>query len=247
MLWGVIPRYHKGDYRKHGLTTNNCRLEGLETSKLYKPLLKSGNRCVILCEGFYEWQTVTGAKSSERKVYYIYFPQQTGIKMEDKTTWNDISKLNLFKVAGLFDVWHDENGDSIYNYTIITFESDDTLKWLHHRTPAVLETDQQVQDWLDFERVSSKDALKILTQPKRLVWYQVSNFVNNSRNKSESCNKPLSEGKTPKSKMMSMWLKKAEVPSKSSVKKEEDVVEVKKRPSTNDDEEVEQNHKKPKI
>ncbi|XP_063707321.1 abasic site processing protein HMCES [Culicoides brevitarsis] len=218
MLWGIIPRYHKGDYRKHGLTTNNCRLEGLLESRIYKPLLKAGQRCVVLCEGFYEWQTVTNVKSSERKVFYIFFPQEKGVKMEDKSTWNDVKRLKLFMCAGLFDVWYDENGDTMYNYTVITFESDKTLAWLHHRTPAVLETQQQVDDWLDFRRVSDTEALKLLTQPRNLEWYQVSKTVNNSRNKSAECNKPLSEEKVPKSKMMQQWLTKN---TKNEVKNEQ--------------------------
>uniref|UniRef100_A0A336MIK4 Abasic site processing protein HMCES n=1 Tax=Culicoides sonorensis TaxID=179676 RepID=A0A336MIK4_CULSO len=211
MLWGIIPKYHKGDYRKHGLTTNNCRLEGLQNSKIYKPLMKSGQRCVVLCEGFYEWQTVTGAKSSERKVYYIYFPQDKGIKIEDKSTWNDI--VPDFLMCGMMRM-------GIQCNTIITFESDKTLAWLHHRTPAVLETDQQVEDWLDFKRVPEAEALKLLKPPKNIVWYQVSNLVNNSRNKSDSCNKPMSAEKTPKSKMMQNWLKKASPKKEISPKKE---------------------------
>lgn len=259
MLWGVIPKYHKGDYRKHGLTTNNCRKEGIQNSRIYKPLLKAGQRCVVLCEGFYEWQTVTGAKSSERKVYYIYFPQEKGIKMEDKSTWNDISTLKLFKCAGFFDVWYDENGDSMYNYTVITFESDKTLSWLHHRTPAVLETDQQVEDWLNYRRVSDTEALKLLKPPKNLVWYQVSKTVNNSRNKSVECNKPMSGEKTPKSKLMQHWLTKGTSPKKEEKSPEKDTTSSKKETAhtsggnkgnkrgTDDEGVKDESHKKPKI
>lgn len=57
-LWGIIPRWHKGDYSKHELTTNNARMESLKESKLYKPLLTAGKRCVMVVEGFYEWKTV---------------------------------------------------------------------------------------------------------------------------------------------------------------------------------------------
>lgn len=213
MMWGLIPRWHKGDYRKHGLTTNNCRLEDLSKSKLYLPLLKAGKRCVVLCEGFYEWQTVTGAKSSDRKVYYIYFPQNQGIVMEDKTTWKDVNNLNLFKVAGLFDYWVDEEENKMFSYTIITYESNETLSWLHHRTPAILETQQQVDDWLDYKRVPEKEALELLTPVKMLKWHQVSKVVNNSRNKSEQCNKPLDKLKG--NKLMKNWLKRANTSSTS--------------------------------
>ncbi|EDX13682.1 GD18590 [Drosophila simulans] len=44
MMWGMIPFWHKGDYRRHGLTTNNCRLEHLMDSKLYCGPFKRGQR-----------------------------------------------------------------------------------------------------------------------------------------------------------------------------------------------------------
>lgn len=189
-LWSLIPKWHKGDYRKHGLTTNNARIEGIKDSKLYKPLLEK-KRCVVAIEGFYEWQTTNPkTKSSERPVYYIHMPQDEGIKLEDKSTWN-CDNIKLMYIAGLFDIWHDDNGDSIYSFTICTFESDKFFGWLHHRTPGILETEEQISNWLDFEKVPGNIALQMIRQPKIPVWHQVSNYVNNSRNKSEQCNKPL--------------------------------------------------------
>uniref|UniRef100_A0AAG5CYJ4 Abasic site processing protein HMCES n=1 Tax=Anopheles atroparvus TaxID=41427 RepID=A0AAG5CYJ4_ANOAO len=212
MMWGMVPRWHKGDYRKHGLTTNNCRLEGLAFSKLYGPPLATGQRCVILCEGFYEWQTVKPMKASERPAFYVHMPQSEKVKMEDKQTWNaDGGQLQLLRIAGLFDVWDDEHGDKLYSYTVITFETEGKFAEIHHRSPAILETDEQVADWLDFKRVSANRAINLLQTPKAMQWFRVSNIVNNSRNKSDQCNKPLQEGSTkspavPKSKLMQSWL-----------------------------------------
>lgn len=188
MMWGMIPFWHNGtDYRKHGLTTNNCRLESMLQSKLYGNAFSKGQRCVILCEGFYEWQTTDpkATKSSERSAYYAYMPQKDGVRIEMPETWNErINDLNLLKIAGLFDSWTDSNGDRIYSYTVITFESDEKFAWLHHRSPAILETDEQVADWLDFQRVKdTKHLLRLLRPAKELKWHRVSNLVNNSRNK----------------------------------------------------------------
>lgn len=47
------------------------------------------------------------------------------------------------------------------------------------------------QDWLDFKRVSDEEAFATLRPVTELQWYHVSNHVNNSRNKSEQCNKPI--------------------------------------------------------
>ncbi|XP_001656417.2 embryonic stem cell-specific 5-hydroxymethylcytosine-binding protein [Aedes aegypti] len=217
MMWSMVPRWHKGDYRKHGLTTNNCRLESLAMSKLYGPPLAAGHRCVILCEGFYEWQTTAKElKASERPAFYIHMPQNDGVKVEDKSTW-ELEKapaINLLKMAGLFDVWEDENGDKLYSYTVITFESNKKFSTIHHRIPAILETDEEVNAWLDFRKVGATRALNMLKPSESIQWYGVSNLVNNSRNKSDQCNKPIEDVKkpiakatgTPKSKMMQSWL-----------------------------------------
>lgn len=184
-LWGIIPRWHKGDYRKHGLTTNNARLETLACSKLYKPAIDRGKRCVVPIEGFYEWQTVDmKLRSSERPAYYIYMPQ--GEKSKNATP-----EWKLMFLAGLFDVWRDERGDAIYSFTVITFESSEHFSWLHRRTPAVLETETSIRNWLEYNRVPATTALKLLSPPSTILWHRVSNYVNNSRNKSECCKKPL--------------------------------------------------------
>lgn len=213
MMWSIIPYWHRGDYRKHGLTTNNCRLETMTTSKLYKHSLERGQRCVIVCEGFYEWQTTnpSATKSSERDAYYFYMPQKDSIKISHKDTWTP-EDIQMLYVAGLFDVWTDDNGDDIYSYTVITFESTEEFNWLHHRSPAVLENDQQIADWLDYKRIASiNDAIKIIRPTKLLSWHRVSNIVNNSRNKSEQCNKPIDDEKLKRKSLQSplnKWLQK---------------------------------------
>lgn len=146
MVWGMIPFWHKGDYRKHGLSTNNCRLEHMLESKMYSSPFRNGQRCVILCEGFYEWQTTVTTKPSERAAFYIYMPQKSNsIEIHDSNTWKNPSDLKLLKMAGIYNVWKDENGHNVYSYSVITYQSTKLISWLHHRMPAILETDQQVQ------------------------------------------------------------------------------------------------------
>ncbi|KAM7363137.1 abasic site processing protein HMCES [Cochliomyia hominivorax] len=208
MMWGMIPFWHKGDWRKHGLTTNNCRLEHMLESKLYRGPFRRGQRCVILCEGFYEWQTTKSAKPSERAVHLLYMPQKDNVKIYDRSTWQP-EDVKLLKMAGLFDIWEDEHGDKIYSYSVITFESSKIMSWLHHRMPAILETEEQVNDWLDFKRVSDEQALATLRPATQLQWHRVANIVNNSRNKTDECNKPIEmirKEKPTMNKVMSAWL-----------------------------------------
>ena len=59
MMWGLVPPWHPGPSpTSHGLSTNNCRVEGVQASKLYSPCLPH-RRCVVVCEGFYEWRRWT--------------------------------------------------------------------------------------------------------------------------------------------------------------------------------------------
>lgn len=136
--------------------------------------------------------------------------------------------MKLLQMAGLFDMWTDENGNSIYSYTVITFESVENFSWMHHRSPAILESEQQVsvrisicymrykcgnipiaQDWLDFKRVTDEEALATLRPARTIVWHRVSNEVNSSRNKSSDCNKPIEmvqKRKLDKPNLLNSWL-----------------------------------------
>lgn len=201
MMWGIIPRFHKGDYKKHGYHTNNARLEGVMDNRIFKPALVEGQRCVVLVEGFYEWDTMSPGKTP----YFIHAEQKSKeTHIEDRGSWpENVEDLVLLKMAALFDIWTDASGDQMWAYTVLTRESDDVLGWLHHRTPVFLETEQQINDWLDYKRQGPEEAIAQLTPIKtRLAWHQVSTRVNSSRHKAEDCNKRVVEGKAEKNKSM---------------------------------------------
>ncbi|CAK1545697.1 unnamed protein product [Leptosia nina] len=194
MMWGIIPPWHKGDYKNHNLSTNNCLIENVRHSKLYNPILMSGGRCIIIAEGFYEWQTTKQTKS--KQPYYIYMKQDSN-KISNHETWsNDFSKeegwkgIKLLHMAGLYHAWH-ENNIVIYSYSVITMESNKTLSWLHHRMPAILDSEEQIDAWLDIDNVNVDMALAYLKPIKILEWHPVSTLVNNARNKSADCNKKI--------------------------------------------------------
>lgn len=69
----------KGNYRTNNLSTNNCRIENIRTSKLYNPILLNGGRCIIMVEGYYEWQTTV--KNKVKQPFYMYAPQEEYIKV----------------------------------------------------------------------------------------------------------------------------------------------------------------------
>ncbi|XP_026761294.2 abasic site processing protein HMCES isoform X2 [Galleria mellonella] len=212
MMWGIIPPWHMEDYRTHKLSTNNCRLENIKSSRLYNPILRNGGRCIIVVEGFYEWQT-TEKTSKTKQPYYIYMPQEEKIEIDECTTWNNTFEeaegwkgICLMQIAGLYNVWQNED-KVIYSYSIITMDSNSTLSWLHHRMPAILNT--QDQAWLDINNVEADMALSYLKPITLLSWHPVSTLVNNSRNKSENCNKKiLIDRKKTTQKTLNEWFNK---------------------------------------
>ncbi|XP_063832322.1 abasic site processing protein HMCES [Ostrinia nubilalis] len=235
MMWGIIPPWHKGDYKTHNLTTNNCRIETIQSSKLYSPILKDGGRCIIIAEGFYEWQT-TNKTSKIKQPYYIYAPQEENIKVEDPKTWNnDYNEengwmgLRLLHMAGLYNVWQNED-KVMYSYSVITMESNNTFNWLHHRMPAILHKQEQIEAWLDIDNVPAEIALSLLKPVTILSWHPVSTLVNNSKNKSDDCNNRLIEEKKDKHKQktLSSWFQRAE-----KRKSEEDKASDSKMPKKN--------------
>lgn len=156
MMFGTIPFYHKGDAKSHGLSTNNCRLEGLMESKLFKRLWDMRRFCVVLAQGFYEWKTVDADPKGKKQPYLIYVPQESGdlkkINVVDNSCWENASwdeetgwdGPKILKMAGLYDIWKSPAGDEIYSYSIITMEANESLSWLHHRMPAILDNEEQV-------------------------------------------------------------------------------------------------------
>jgi len=46
---------------------------------LYSEPLTKGRRCIVICEGFYEWKTTEGP--GKKKPYFIYMPQKNGVSI----------------------------------------------------------------------------------------------------------------------------------------------------------------------
>lgn len=191
-LWGLIPRWHKGNYKEHGFNTKNYGVENLNSSRMYKPAFNRGQRCVMPCEGYYEHQRVPyRLLEEERSIYYIHSKQAKKVEVYDKSTWINGS-IKLLYIAGIFDVWTDDKGSDIYNFTILSMKSQENmLSGMHPRTPVLLESAENIRKWLDFDQFDGESALSILKHPKNIEWYEVSRYVLNPKNKDIQCIYPL--------------------------------------------------------
>ncbi|NXB31592.1 HMCES protein, partial [Eulacestoma nigropectus] len=235
MRWGLVPSWFKQDNpSKLRFNTSNCRSDTMLSKSSYKGALLKGQRCVVLADGFYEWQQQSGGKQP----YFIYFPQ-TKDTMDKGTEGNEEWKgWRLLTMAGIFDCWEPPwGGEMLYTYTIITVDASKDVSFIHHRQvtagkgvagmPAILDGDEAIRKWLDFAEVPTQEAVKLIQPTENIVFHPVSTFVNNIRNNTPECVAPIELGAkkevkaTPSNKVMLGWLKSSQ--EGSPQKKENDL------------------------
>ncbi|KAI9823166.1 MAG: hypothetical protein M1832_002609 [Thelocarpon impressellum] len=149
MKWGLIPFWTKRnpDYGSM-LKTINCRDDSLLENRGMWTTMKQKKRCIVLCQGFYEWLKKNNGK--ERIPHFT--------KRKD-------GKLMCF--AGLWDCAQYEGSDEkLYTYTIITTSSNKQLQFLHDRMPVILDNgSDEMRTWLDPRRSSWSSELQSLLKP----------------------------------------------------------------------------------
>jgi putative SOS response-associated peptidase YedK len=169
--WGLIPSWSKDP--KLGARMINARSETVATKPSFRSSFKS-RRCLIPADGFYEW------KQTEKKTRQPYL---IGLKNEEP-----------FAFAGLWEHWGSSDGSVIDSCTIITTEANDLLRNLHDRMPVIL-LEEDYDRWLD-PMLHNRDALQSLLVPyaaEEMSFSLVSTIVNNARNETPDCVKPVKE------------------------------------------------------
>lgn len=170
MTWGLIPSWSKDPAK--ALKLINARREGLLEKPMWRRLVKS-KRCIVPARGFYEWKTVAG-----KKLPYYITPKDG----------------NVFSFAGLWDEWHDDKGNEIISYSIITTNPNKEMSEIHKRMPAILDRKQAVA-WMEPMNLN-QDQIDSLLGPApdgSLNVARVSTDVNSVRNNSEDLIYPLGD------------------------------------------------------
>ncbi|NXU33967.1 HMCES protein, partial [Drymodes brunneopygia] len=230
MRWGLVPSWFKqDDPSKMQFNTSNCRSDTMLSKSSYKGALLKGNRCVVLADGFYEWQQQSGGKQP----YFIYFPQTKDAMDKEVERDKEWKGWRLLTMAGIFDCWEPPaGGETLYTYTIITVDASKDVSFIHHRQVragkgAILDGEEAIRKWLDFAEVPTQEAVKLLQPTQNIVFHPVSTFVNNIRNNTPDCLAPIELGAkkevkaTPSNKVMLDWLKSSQ--EGSPQKKEKDL------------------------
>jgi putative SOS response-associated peptidase YedK len=164
--WGLIPSWSKDP--SMGSRLINARAETVHEKPAFRASF-ARKRCLILADGFFEWQQLEKSKQP----YYIR-----------------LASGEPFAFAGLWDHWTSPEGDERKTCTIITCEPNALMSQLHNRMPVIFDK-TTMWDWLDPD--APPLALKAMLAPyaaNAMTAYPVSRAVNRPANDSPECIQP---------------------------------------------------------
>jgi len=162
LRWGLIPFFARGVAPKY--STINARIESVQTAASYRGPWNRGQRCLVVAQGFYEWQTEADGRT--RVPYYIHLNDQ-----------------EIFAFAGLWDSSRTEAGEVIESCVHLTMPANKIVGEIHntqHRMPAILSRDAR-EAWL---AGSAEEAWSVLRPypDEHMVAWPVSTRVNKPAN-----------------------------------------------------------------
>ena len=171
MRWGLIPSWAKD--ASIGSPLINARSETLAQKPSFRDALQR-RRCLVLADGFYEWQKVGRGKRPMRVV---------------------LKSREPFAFAGLWESWRNLEGEVIRSCTIVTTEANDLLRPIHERMPVILPRELE-EFWLDGDVTDSAALTDALAPyPEDLMeTYEISTLVNKATNNGPDLIAPVGPG-----------------------------------------------------
>ena len=168
LRWGLIPFWAKDE--KIGYRMINARSETIQEKPSFRNAFMQ-RRCLILADGFFEWQKQSG---SAPKVPF-YFQLADGAP---------------FAFAGIWEAWNPSPNVQVRSCTIITTEPNNLVAMAHNRMPVILDKDL-MWDWLDEKPAEALQAMLAPYPAEKMRAHPVGLAVNNPKNDSEECVRPL--------------------------------------------------------
>jgi len=122
--WGLIPSWAKDP--SIGNRMFNARAETIAEKPSFREAFKR-RRCLIVADGFYEWQKMEKGK----KPFHF-----------------SLRSAGPFGFAGLYETWMSPENKPVKTCTIITIDANDLLKPIHDRMPVIVPKDKEAL-WMD--------------------------------------------------------------------------------------------------
>ena len=161
--WGFIPKFSKPN---NILKIINSRSE----SVFIKPSFKNNiifKRCVVLADGFYEWDY--------DKDPYLF----------------KVSNQEIFPFAGIYESYQ-HNNETLHTVSLITLDSNKLLSDIHQRMPLIL-NEKTLPIWLN-PNVTNKKEIEntfIKYDSNLMKKIKISKLVNNTKNNNPNIITPI--------------------------------------------------------
>jgi putative SOS response-associated peptidase YedK len=166
LRWGLVPTW--ADSPKVGARMINARLESVAEKPAFRTAFRRF-RCLIVADGFYEWQRSDGPKRPFR------------ITRDDGAP---------FAFAGLWSIWHGPQEETLRTCTIITRPANDRIASLHDRMPVILDPAHEL-DWLDISTPpGALEEILAGLPAQRTALTEVGLAVNDARHDEPDCLDP---------------------------------------------------------
>lgn len=123
LRWGLVPSWAKD--ASIGNKLINARVESAAEKPAFRDAFNA-RRCLVVVDGFYEWQRQGRTKQP------FHIKSRSG---------------ELLVMAGLWDRWMSPDGEIVETFTIVTKPSEERVKDIHDRMPAILSKENQ-NEWL---------------------------------------------------------------------------------------------------
>lgn len=167
MRWGLVPHWAREP--GSGQPLINARAETVAEKPSFRDSYRE-RRCLIVADGFYEWQAAGGRK---------------------QPYWIGLADGRPFGFAGLWDRWSAPEGGTLESCVILTTDANETLRSLHDRMPVIL--DPANHDlWLDADTIPWE--LEPLLRPhpdEDMRFHPVTTRVNYVTHDDPACMEPL--------------------------------------------------------
>jgi putative SOS response-associated peptidase YedK len=158
LRWGLLPSWATDAAMANRMI--NARAETVAEKPAYRAAFRQ-RRCLVLADGWYEWQAAAGGKQP----WFIRRPDG-----------------EPFGMAGLWEHWQPpDGGESVETCTIVTAAATPGLAAIHERMPVVIAPAAHAA-WLD-PRTAARDLSPLLHADVDARWEAraVSLRVNNAR------------------------------------------------------------------
>lgn len=135
--WGLVPSWAKDP--AVGNRMFNARAETLSEKPSFREAFRQ-RRCLVVADGFYEWQ------KSGRGRKPLRFTLKSG---------------RPFGFAGLYETWISPGKGPVHTCTIITTAPNDLIRPIHDRMPVIVEKGFE-ELWMDPRTRNPRELLAIL-------------------------------------------------------------------------------------